>query len=118
MSPRGHTKSQRRARNEATHCAYCGHKLYASGKRKSTIDHFYPVSKHEHVNKTWNKFMVCQKCNTMKGCIEPLKFAAGMEKTALNLAPSNHRQDLLDMAKAIREIESELKYWFLMRDLI
>lgn len=104
---RNNTPAQKRQRNEAKHCAFCGCYLHPNNR---TIEHFYPRSKDpETLNRAWNKIIICKKCNVAKGNHMPEDYLAKLQQEI---------QRLTKIQNAVALYAEKLEGYYIMRDLI
>lgn len=105
---RNHTPAQKRQRNEAIHCAFCGVKFHKTCK--ATIEHFYPLTKDAAtLNRGWNKVIVCRQCNLGKGNAMPDQYIAYLQKEI---------DKLTKIKNAVAAYAEKLEGYYIMRDLI
>lgn len=115
------TKGQRKARDQTSHCAYCGRKLYTVKKSgdRPTVDHFYPLSSGNNLNRFWNRFTACFRCNQIKANKMPEQFVNYCRKQLTKQGhPGTYIKDLNDIIANVTAIEENIRWYYLMRDIL
>lgn len=85
---RGTSKSQKKKALLQNYCQYCGQQ-FDKKKKLRTFDHFYPLYLGQNLNRTWNKFVVCQPCNWDKKDKMPKDFIVWLLKRVKNMDPQS-----------------------------
>ena len=77
---RVNSKPQKKRRAAAKYCAFCRRPLTDTGEVSGrTIDHFYPMSKGTNLNRSWNKIIICKKCNKDKANDMPVDYVKKLQ---------------------------------------
>lgn len=101
-------------------CTFCGRKMYKAGTYRKTIDHFYPQHlDKQHLNRAWNRFEVCRRCNHIKAHHVPEAFIKKLQKRLLTLNPdSEYATDYQDIIINVKLLIEKLKGYFEIKDLL
>lgn len=78
---RNNTPGQKKKRLMAAFCSFCNIRLTDTGNISGrTIDHFYPVSRGNNLNRHWNKLIICKKCNVDKADSTPEEYISRLQR--------------------------------------